>query len=111
MFGSSNKMSQNSFHSFDLVISLATLHNLNIFDLEKAVCEIERVGKRKYIMLESYRNDKELFNLQCWALTCKSFFSKDEWIWLYKKFMNLIFLINLLIIQINSIFNTPVVII
>ena len=65
---------------------LATLHNLNIFDLEKALFEIERVGKRKYIMLESYRNNKELFNLQCWALTCKLFFSKDEWIWLYKKF-------------------------
>ena len=54
--------------------------------IEKAIKEIERVGKKKYIMLESYRNDKELFNLQCWALTCNSFFSKEEWMWLYKKF-------------------------
>ena len=71
---------------FDLVISLATLHNLEIKNLEKSIKEIERVGKKKYIMLESYRNNKELFNLQCWALTCNSFFSKNEWVWIYKKF-------------------------
>ena len=37
-------------------------------------------------MLESYRNEEELFNLQCWALTCESFFDMDEWIWIYKHF-------------------------
>ena len=71
---------------FDLVISLGCLHNLRIFELETAVKEIERVGKSKYIMLESYRNEQELFNLQCWALTCESFFDQEEWIWLYKHF-------------------------
>ena len=71
---------------FDLVISLGCLHNLRIFELEKALSEIERVGKNKYLMLESYRNEQELFNLQCWALTCESFFDKDEWIWLYEHF-------------------------
>lgn len=71
---------------FDLVISLGTLHNLELFDLKLAINEIERVGKKKYIMVEAYRNEKELFNLQCWALTCKSFFSEDEWIWIYKEF-------------------------
>ena len=71
---------------FDLVISLGTLHNLRLFDLKAALTEIERVSKQGYIMLESYRNEQELFNLQCWALTCKSFFDKDEWVWLYKHF-------------------------
>lgn len=71
---------------FDLVISLGCFHNLRIFELEAAVKEVERVGKNKYIMLESYRNEQELFNLQCWALTCESFFDKEEWIWLYKHF-------------------------
>jgi SAM-dependent methyltransferase len=69
--------------SFDLVISLTTLHNLRLFELHTAIPEIERVGKNKYIMLESYRNELELFNLQCWALTCESFFDAAEWIWLY----------------------------
>lgn len=70
---------------FDLVISLATLHNLKNFDLSNSIKEIERVGKKKYIMVESYKNDQQLFNLQCWALTCQTFLSEKEWIWLYKK--------------------------
>ena len=38
-------------------------------------------------MLESYRNEQELFNLQCWALTAESFFDDTaEWIWLYNHF-------------------------
>ena len=37
-------------------------------------------------MVESYNNFQELFNLQCWALTCQSFFSYEDWIWIYKKF-------------------------
>jgi ubiquinone/menaquinone biosynthesis C-methylase UbiE len=69
---------------FDLVISLATLHNFELFDLFKAVKEIERVAKKKYIMVESYRSNQELFNLQCWALTCSTFFSKKEWVYLFQ---------------------------
>ena len=69
---------------FDLVISLGCLHNLKIYNLVKTIREIVRIGKKNYIMVESYRNDKELFNLQCWALTCQSFFSDDQWIWLLK---------------------------
>ncbi len=73
-------------NNFDLVISINTLHNLKIFDLENAIKEINRVGKKKYIAVESFKNNEQLFNLQCWALTCQSFFSNDEWKWLYKKF-------------------------
>lgn len=72
--------------SFDLVISINTLHNLNLGKLEKAFKEINRVGKRKYIVVESFRNNQELFNLQCWALTCESFLTPNEWNWLFKKF-------------------------
>ena len=72
--------------TFDLVISLGCLHNLRVFELENALKEIERVGRKGYIMVESYRNEKEQFNLQCWALTCESFFDVDEWIWLFDRF-------------------------
>jgi ubiquinone/menaquinone biosynthesis C-methylase UbiE len=71
---------------FDLVISLTTLHNLKIYELKTAVQEIERVSKNAYILVEAYRNDIELFNLECWALTCESFFRPDEWIWLYNEY-------------------------
>ena len=71
---------------FDLVISLGTFHNLRLFEFQTTLGEVERVGKHGYIMLESYRNELEQFNLQCWALTCESFFDTAEWIWLYRHF-------------------------
>lgn len=71
--------------SFDLIITLACLHNLKVHDLEKSISEIQRVGKQGYIMVEGYRNEQELFNLQCWALTAESFFDDEEWKWIFKK--------------------------
>lgn len=70
---------------FDLVISLATLHNLRLFDLWNCLEELERVGNQGYIMVESYRSEAELFNLQCWALTCETFMDPEEWQWLFSK--------------------------
>lgn len=72
--------------SFDLVISLTTLHNLKIFELKAALKEIERVGMKKYVTVEGYRNAAELFNLECWALTCASFYTPDEWVWLFEEY-------------------------
>lgn len=73
-------------NEFDLVISLATLHNLKVYDLKKAVQEIERVSKtNSYIMVESFRNDEEEVNMLYWQLTCASYYSVDEWEWLYKE--------------------------
>lgn len=71
---------------FDLAISLNTLHNLKIFDLKNALKNMQRVAKHGYLVVESYCNEKELFNLQCWALTAQAFFSKDEWVWLFNEF-------------------------
>jgi SAM-dependent methyltransferase len=73
-------------NAFDLVISLGCLHNLRLFELQTALEEIQRVGKQGYIMLESYRSELELFNLECWALTCEAFYDTAEWIWLYNHF-------------------------
>jgi ubiquinone/menaquinone biosynthesis C-methylase UbiE len=71
---------------FDLVISLGTLHNLRLFELQNALREMSRVGQKQYLMVESYRNEQELFNLQCWALTAESFFDDEEWVWLLGHF-------------------------
>ena len=46
--------------SFDLVVSINTLHNLYCYELDNALREMERVGrKNKYICVESYRNEKK----------------------------------------------------
>jgi ubiquinone/menaquinone biosynthesis C-methylase UbiE len=68
---------------FDLVVSLNALHNLPPQDVVKALREIERVGTNKYLVVESFRDPEELFNLQCWALTCESFFRPETWDWVY----------------------------
>ncbi len=72
--------------SFDLVISINTLHNLRCFDLDRALREIERVGRGdKYLCVESYRNDEEKVNLLYWQLTCESFYSPEEWQWWFDR--------------------------
>ena len=71
--------------SFDFVVSLGTLHNLFVYDLKSAIQEIQRVGKdKKYIALESYRNESEMANLLYWQLTCQSFYNPEEWEWVHK---------------------------
>ena len=73
-------------HHFDLVYSLNTLHNLHAYDLDPALREIERVGKKnKYICVESYRNEVEKANLLYWQVTCEAFNTPEEWAWWFKQ--------------------------
>lgn len=71
--------------SFDLVLSLNTLHNLYIYDLMKAVSDIQRIAKNSYIVVESYRTEEERVNMMYWQLTCECFFEVKEWEWIYKQ--------------------------
>ena len=71
---------------FDLVLSLNTLHNLRLPELALVLPELQRVGRESYIVVESYRNPQELFNLQCWALTAEAFFDPETWVWAFKHF-------------------------
>ena len=71
--------------SFDLVISITTLHNLYCYDLDSALRELERVGKHKYLVVESYRNEEEKANLLYWQLTCEAFCTPEEWAWWFKQ--------------------------
>ena len=72
--------------SFDLVISITTLHNLYTYDLDRALREIQRVGKQnRYICVEAYRNEEEKVNLMYWQLTCRAFHTPEEWDWVFKQ--------------------------
>ena len=72
--------------SFDLVVALGVLHNLYNYDLDKAVREIERVGRgAKYVMVESYRDEREKANLLYWQLTCRAFHTPKEWRWVFER--------------------------
>lgn len=73
--------------SFDVILSLGCLHNLKIDGLFRAFTEIERVGtsNRKWIMVESWRNEAERANLLYWQLTCESFYDTQSWAWILEK--------------------------
>ena len=71
---------------FDYVFSINVFHNLQVFDLEKALKEVVRVSKDKaYICVESYRTEEEKANLLYWQLTCESFYTPQEWEWWYDR--------------------------
>lgn len=71
--------------AFDLVLSINTLHNLRNFELERALREIERVGREhKYICVESYRTEVEKVNLLYWQVTCETFCTPEEWDWWFR---------------------------
>jgi protein-L-isoaspartate(D-aspartate) O-methyltransferase len=67
--------------SFDLVISINTLHNFHCFDLESALLELERVALNKFVVVESYRTESEKANLIYWQVTCEAFCTPEEWVW------------------------------
>jgi SAM-dependent methyltransferase len=71
--------------SFDLVVSINTLHNLHCYDLDAALREIERVGRQKYICVESYRDETEKANLLYWQVTCEAFNTPAEWEWWFRQ--------------------------
>jgi len=69
-------------NSFDLVISINTLHCFEAPYLFDSLKEIERVGKHnKYICVESYRNEIEKANLLYWQVSCEAFNTPNEWLW------------------------------
>lgn len=66
--------------SFDFVYSINTFHNLEAPELDKALQEMVRVGKgREWFCVESYRDEKEKFNMLNWQLTCESFHRPGAW--------------------------------
>lgn len=73
-------------HYFDLAISMGTFHNLKIYELKDALYEMNRVSKNSYLMVESYRDELELFNLECWALTAESLLDVEEWEFIFKEY-------------------------
>lgn len=68
-------------NSFDVVISINTIHNLEKTECANALREIERVSRGKsFITVDAYRNDEEKEAMYAWNLTAKTIMSVDEWI-------------------------------
>lgn len=66
--------------SFDFVISINTVHNLNRIECALALQEIERVSKRySFVTVDAYRNEEEKARMEAWNLTALTMMSVDEW--------------------------------
>jgi len=72
--------------SFDVVISINTVHNLAQAECGQALQEIERVGRGKsFVTVDAYRNDEEKERMFAWNLTAKTIMSVDEWVGFFAK--------------------------
>jgi SAM-dependent methyltransferase len=71
---------------FDVVISVTTLHNLEVNDVIKSLQEIERVARRgSFITVDAYRDEQEKARMDAWNLTAKTVLHVDEWQALFDK--------------------------
>ncbi len=67
-------------NSFDIVISINTIHNLGKDECAKALREISRVAKiNSFITVDAYRNNEEKKKMFEWNLTAKTILSVDQW--------------------------------
>jgi 2-polyprenyl-3-methyl-5-hydroxy-6-metoxy-1,4-benzoquinol methylase len=67
-------------NSFDLIIAINTIHNL---DRDRCICalqEIERVSRQhSFVTVDAYRNDEEKDAMFDWNLTAQTILHVDEW--------------------------------
>jgi len=73
-------------NSFDLVISINTIHNLDVQGCIKSIQEIERVKKKySYIVVDGWNTLEEEQELKSWVLTAVTLLQTSEWEKLFKK--------------------------
>lgn len=72
--------------SFDLIISINTVHNLKYDECKKSIQEIERVGRKyKFIVVDAYANEEEKVRMYKWNLTAETILPVEEWKKLFKE--------------------------
>jgi SAM-dependent methyltransferase len=73
-------------HSFDLVVSINSIHNLPPDRVRVALREIERVGRGAgFITVDAWRTEEEHERLLDWILTAESYFPVEEWVRMFSE--------------------------
>ena len=66
--------------TFDVVISINTIHNLELEDCKTALKEIERVARYgSFITVDAYITEEEKIRMFDWNLTAKTILSETGW--------------------------------
>lgn len=73
-------------NSFDLVISINTIHNLPLEECKRALREIQRVvRKHAFITVDAWRTEEEKERLLKWNLTGLTYMHVNEWKKLFRE--------------------------
>ena len=73
-------------NSFDGLVAINVVHNLNLDQCKKSIKEIQRVSNGKaFIQVDAYRDEFELKILKKWILTAKTYLKPNEWIDLFEE--------------------------
>lgn len=73
-------------HSFDLAISINTIHNLPLGECREALAEIQRVSRgNSFITVDAWRTQEERERLMKWNLTALTTLHVDEWKRLFRE--------------------------
>lgn len=73
-------------NSFDLVISVTTIHNLPMERCKQALKEVMRVTRKDaFITLDAWRNDIEEERMKAWNLTALTYMHVDDWLTLFQE--------------------------
>ncbi len=71
-------------NSFDLALSINTVHNLDQTNCIKALQEIQRVSSRDAcVVVDGWRTETERDALHAWTLTAKTMLHEDDWLALF----------------------------
>lgn len=72
--------------SFDVVISINTVHNFDRAECIQAIREIDRVSRGKsFLTVDAFRDPAEEQRMMDWALTARTILHVDEWVKLFKE--------------------------
>jgi cyclopropane fatty-acyl-phospholipid synthase-like methyltransferase len=67
-------------NSFDLVVSINSIHNLPLEQCKRALREIERVSRaHKFVTIDAWRTEEEHQRLLDWILTAETYMSVEDW--------------------------------
>ena len=70
--------------SFDLVVSVNTLHNFERDGVVQALREVQRVSRKcSFVVLDAYRDEEERQRIEAWNLTALTVLPTDGWIELF----------------------------
>ena len=70
--------------SFDLVVSINSIHNLPLARCKTALREMERVSRaHKFVTIDAWRTEEEHQRLLDWILTAETYMSVNDWVRLF----------------------------